>query len=490
MKVTTLTIFLTLLCLSTHAKFEWNENCRSAYTAAIDLKFEISREIIKTEILENPENSLVFLIENYIDYLIVQIGEEQSDFEHLKGNKDVRLTVIEKDQTSSPWQLYSQAEIHIHWSANRLKFGDYIIAAYDIRKAYKLLEKNQQLYPNFLPNKKSLGLLYCLLGSVPKQYQWILSIAGMNGDLNQGFDLLEKAISKMKKDPYFSSMLNETQFLYSFLKMNLDNNNDELLKLLDDIKNSDNILLRFAASRLASKTAQNDLAIDILENRDKSADFYSFLYLEYLTGVGKLNKLNNDCLIHFNKYLNEFEGQNYKKSTLMRMSWHAYINNDISAYTKYKREINTTGALQIDADKEAQSYFNSKRLPNKTLLKARLYFDGGYFSKALDELKQFDKNQNVNVYDELDFYYRLGRTHEQLDNTNTAINFYKIALEKGAQKRYFFAAKSALRLALIYERNYDYDQAKKYFNKTIELKDHLYEQSIEQKAKGGLERIN
>ena len=486
-----LTIFvLVVVCLPASAKFDWNHNCQSAYTATINLKFEQAKLLVTLEKQKNPENSLVYLIENYIDYLVIQIGEEESDFQRLKTYKDSRISNIINDDAQSPWALYSQAEIHLQWSANRLKFGDYFTAAYEIRKAYKLLEKNNVLYPDFLPNGKSLGLLYSLLGSVPERYQWILTVAGMQGDLKNGFVLLEQTMERMKKDNVFSVMLDETYFLYSFLKMNLDNNKEDLNNVLNDIKDSQNILLNFAASRLATKTAQNDLAIKILENRTQSSEIHNFLYLDYLLGIGKLNQIKKDCLLYFNRYLTKFDGKNYKKSTLMRMSWFAFINDDTTAYYTYKEQINSVGSMQIDADKEAQNFYRRKQKPNKALLKARLYFDGGYYQKALNELNQISPNKWNDLHDELDYYYRLGRTHEQLNETNLALVYYNKAFVKGAKEQYFFAAKSSLQMALIYENKKDFKLAEEYFKTTIGLKNHLYEQSIEQKAKAGLERIN
>ena len=49
--------------------------------------------------------------------------------------------------------------------------------------------------------------------------------------------------------------------------MNLDNNNDDLKTILSEIKDNDNLLIKFASNRIASKWGQNDLAINILENR-------------------------------------------------------------------------------------------------------------------------------------------------------------------------------------------------------------------------------
>ena len=45
----------------------------------------------------------------------------------------------------------SQSEFHLQWAANKLKFKDYLSAALDINKAYRLLQKNQKIFPNFEP---------------------------------------------------------------------------------------------------------------------------------------------------------------------------------------------------------------------------------------------------------------------------------------------------------------------------------------------------
>ena len=59
--------------------------------------------------------------------------------------------------------MYSQAEINLQWAANRLKFGDYFTAAFEINKAYRQIQENNKKYPNFIPNKK-FGTGYISLG--------------------------------------------------------------------------------------------------------------------------------------------------------------------------------------------------------------------------------------------------------------------------------------------------------------------------------------
>ena len=197
----------------------------------------------------------------------------------MKKNKEKRIEIVENYKSNSPWYLYSQAEINLQWAANRLKFGEYFTAAFEINKAYRLIQENNKLYPDFIPNKKSLGLLYTLIGSVPEQYSWILSIIGMEGNIKTGLNLMAESIKEMKVDKDYRIMLEETYFLYAFLKMNLDNNRKDLENLLTELKDSDYLLLKFASSRIASKLGENDLAIQILENRIINKDYYPFHYL-------------------------------------------------------------------------------------------------------------------------------------------------------------------------------------------------------------------
>jgi len=488
-----LLIILSIMSLSksSFADFLWNKNCRDAYTYTMQLKFDKAQILLEKEINENPNNTLTYFIENYSDYLKIQIGEEKVDFEKFKKNKEKRLEIIKDDKSKSPWYLYSQAEINLQWAANRLKFGEYFTAAFEMNKAYRLIQENTKKYPNFIPNKKSLGLLYTLIGSVPEQYNWILSIIGMEGNIKTGLTLMDEAIQEMKSDSDYSIMLEECYFLYAFLKMNLDNNKKDLEKLLTELKDSDFLLLNFASSRIASKLGQNDLAIYILENRKIDSDHYPFHYLDYLLGVNKQNKMDDECLVHFKNYLNNFKGKNYKKSTLMRMSWHYHIRGDKEKYMLYKNRINSFEGKQVDADREAQSYYSDTKVPHVNLLKARLLFDGGYSDLAVEELEKINSVDFLkNSKNNLEYFYRYGRCMEQMNKHEVAIKYYKKTILSGQNEPYYFAAKSALQIGLLYEIDNNQEEAKRYFNICIEMEDHQYEQGIEQKAKAGLNRLN
>ena len=56
--------------------------------------------------------------------------------------KAERIRKLKENDKDSLYYLYSQAEVHLQWAFARLKFEDYIPAAYEFVKAYYLLEKN------------------------------------------------------------------------------------------------------------------------------------------------------------------------------------------------------------------------------------------------------------------------------------------------------------------------------------------------------------
>ena len=91
------------------------------------------------------------------------------------------MAAIKEGDRDSPFYLYTQADIHLQWAITRVKFEDYFQAVMEIKRAFNLLTKNQELFPDFMPNQKNLGLLHALIGTVPDQYRWGLKLRdGMN----------------------------------------------------------------------------------------------------------------------------------------------------------------------------------------------------------------------------------------------------------------------------------------------------------------------
>jgi hypothetical protein len=281
-------------CLFVSASFDMNENMQNAYLSIIDLKFEKGLDFIEKEKQQNPNNGLIHLHENYKDFLTLIIGEDEQLFDKISSNKSKRLSAIEKCDKTSPYYLYAKAEINLQWAFVRLKFQEYFLAAYEIQKAYFILKENQKKFPDFHLNKKGMGLLHCLIGSIPENYQWIVNAIGINGGIDKGLNELHQLLSLTEKDEHYKIYNTELLFLISFLEMNLTIDKRHFQTTLDAIgkKHTNHILLNFAAARLSSKLGKNDLAIKILNNRPKKEGQFEFSYLNYLLGMSYLYKFN------------------------------------------------------------------------------------------------------------------------------------------------------------------------------------------------------
>jgi hypothetical protein len=67
--------------------------------------------------------------------------------------------------------------------------------------------------------------------------------------------------------------------------------------------------------------------------------------------------------------------------------------------------------------------------------------------------------------------------------------YYEKTLKNGENSSYYFSANSALLLGEIFERRNDPVKAREYYHRCLSMRDHDYQNGIDQKAKAGLKRV-
>jgi tetratricopeptide (TPR) repeat protein len=177
------------------------------------------------------------------------------------------------------------------------------------------------------------------------------------------------------------------------------------------------------------------------------------------------------------------------KDTYLRLAYHYLLQNDVEKYDYYLKLVKSRGNAIDEKDKQALKEANDAK-PDIDLLKARFYFDGGYYSKALSQIVNKDANSLKLSRDKIELYYRLGRIYDKLNKTSEALLNYQRAINLGKTTGYYFSSNAALRIGNIYEQNKDFTKAGNYYNKVLEMKNHEYQTSIDNDAKAGLKRIN
>jgi len=480
-----------------HAQFDLTTRTHEAYDQILNLRFDSAFFLLRQENRENPGNLIPVYLENYTDFFRLFIGEDKLEFEAAKPKKGLRLDQLEQGDRSSPYYRYCQAGILMQWAFIRLKFGEYTTAAFELRKAYNLLEENQALFPDFTPNKLNLGVLHIILGMVPAQYQWLVQIAGMEGDVNMGFSELQEVVN-LPPDYPGSWLFTPEAFFYSAVAMaNLYFDEERSIEMIDWYMRDQqqgvlakSPLFLYAQASLLAKAGRNEDVLALLKDYQPARDAYPFLFLYYLKGSAQLQKLDLNAYKSIDQFLDAFNGINYIKSGYQKMAWNFLLLGDTSRYFEEIGYAGTRGSAIVDEDKQAHSEQNVGIIPAVPLLKARLLYDGGYYRAALSVLLDTPLDQYIRSRKDLvEYLYRLGRIYHAMDNLPKAISYYSQTVDKGSKIPHYFAANAALQLGLIHEQSGNIAAADSNYRLCITLKYDEYENSIRQKAKAGLNRI-
>ena len=491
MKRAALVIVIILLNFMLQAQVLLTEGCKSAYNEIVALKFGDARTLLELEKKINPENTYIVYLENYIDFLTLFIGENEDDLHFLEKNKAERLEQISKLDNDSHYKKYMQGNIHLQWAVIHLKFGEYVTAAFEINKAYRLLEANKEKFPEFVPNNISLGILHIMIGLVPGKYQWILNLISMEGNIEQGREELSNVLQKSITDPAYAYLHTETLFYLGFIELNINPDKTRALNFLSQLNEvkQDNLLISYLVINILIRTGQNEKALLEFERINDREGYLPFYYLDYLHGECLLNKLEmTDARGKYTLFLENFSGKNYLKDAVRKKSWTYLLMGDTLKYSQTVEQVASVGNNDVDSDKQAALDAKDASIPNLQLLKTRLLFDGGYYQKA-DSLLNRINPKNLSFEQNLERYYRRARIAHELGNLDKAKPSYLETIEKGESSRLYFAGNSALKLAGIYESEGDLKNAEYYYRSCLKMNFTEYETSIHSKAKTGLKRV-
>jgi tetratricopeptide (TPR) repeat protein len=479
--------FLLLVKVDAQSKVDFTPLAVQAYNNILDLRIVQAQANITLIKKQDPNNLVVLYLENYIDCIIVFVSENEVEFNRLKKNKDIRLDKLKKIKTESPFNDFIRAEINLQWAMARMKFKEYYTVFNEASEAFELLENNQKKYPTFLANKKSIGVIHALIGTIPGKYKWgVTLLSGMDGTIDQGKKELEEIIAHSKK--YNFIFEKETAIMYSFLLLHLDNESEDSWKMINNPKfdASKSMLFSFAKANIAMRTGRSDEAIKILENRPNTKEYYPMPYLEYMIGLTKLSKLDVNAVKHFTSYIQKFRGKFYIKEAYQKIAWCYLVNDNPKLYKANILKCLTVGTAETGGDKNAMKEAKTGEIPELNLLKSRLLFDGGYYQKALDALENKKLTGAKNI---LEYNYRMGRITQMMKSYDKAILYFNETIEKGRLSPNYFACNAALQLGNIYEDLKQTANAKKYYNICLDINPDDYSDIFHLKAKAGLLRL-
>ncbi len=479
-----------LLSLNANANkiFDFNATCQLAYQSIIELKLQPGQALLDSEKKEHPDNLVPYFLENYIDFFILFFNEDPAEYAARKNNLDKRLQLMDKGPRGSPFYLFTQSVIHFQWAAVKIKFGYSWDAAWEFRRSFLQVKENMEQCPSFAPNSMLYGSMQVAASTIPDGYHWLSNLLGIKGTIRSGMQLMDSFLGK--DDPWARLFHNEGIFYYLYLKFYIENERSQVFAYINNNKldTRNNLLFAYLTTNLAVNDQQSAFAAKVLKEKNNDPAYFDTPVWDLEQGYVSLNHLDADANIYLERFLKHFKGTFYVKDVWQKLSWFYFLQGDQQKAIACRKMVVAKGSTDTEADKQALKEARTSKWPDPLLLKARLLNDGGYHSEALLLFIGKTTSDFTTVEDRLEFAYRLARIYDGLGRKDEAIAAYLTTIKTGAERKEYYAARAALQAGYIYESRGERETAIAFFQKCLNLKDHDYKNSLDQRAKAGIER--
>lgn len=493
--------FGTLICLLllasqvlAQSNYTISAELTQAYDAVMNLRFDEAQILLNDIKTNDPENLMVYHVENYIDFLTIFINEDKAELERLeKKNKKLRLEKLRGGDPNSPYYKFTQAEVLLQWALARSKFYDDSFLNIDktllndINDAYRLLESNEKRFPDFIANKKSLSVIHALAEYLPGAIKKLFKI---RGSLKLGRAEIEEVVAYADKNDFLFAK--EADAIHAYMLIHLFNQPDDAWDVIQnsDLDPDESPLAGFLLGSIGLKAGKNQEVVEILSRRDKSDEVFQFHYLDFILGKGKLHMLDEGAITEIEAYITNHKGRHFVKEAYQKLAWAALaIEKDEKKYKRYMKMCLQNGHDLLEDDLQAIKEAKSNKIPDIALLRARLLYDGGYFDRAYQDLVKYESSYKHDPNKKLEYNYRMGRITHAQGRYVDAKNYYLFSIGAGMKTNSFFACNAALQLGLISEKQQLYTDAAKYFEVCLGIKPSVYKSMLHNKAKAGINRL-
>ena len=472
------------------ADMHWTPEAKDAYSLVSDLRIDEALTNIKLHTISEPDNLIWVYLLDYAEFLRIFVQEDILKMNAFLSNSVLRQEKLVDVPESNPLSLMAQGQMSLHQSAMHLQQGQYISAANDISKAFKLLKKNQKNHPDDVANLRLFASLKVAFGAVPDQYRFLISfITSLSGTIEEGLGELYHILETTS--PATNIFYTETVLYTALSEGRLNNQPDKALQLIYTHLGREprNKMIQFLTVNLLIANGDNDGAISSLSKEVGVPGSTQVPFLDFMMGECKLFRGDADAIIYFKRFLANHKGKHFIKEAHQKLAWFALLNGDRPGYFNHMQQILIKGANTTDEDQQAMQEAETHATPHPVLLRSRLYYDGGYYDKALGELSD-------SLYDDLhvhahrlEFLYRKGRILQADKSYAEALHYLMLTISSGQFEKYYFACSAALQCGLIHETIGSMPTARKFYLMCLDMTPEVYSSSLHQKARIGLNRI-
>jgi tetratricopeptide (TPR) repeat protein len=325
-----------------------------------------------------------------------------------------------------------------------------------------------------------------MVGTVPDKYQWFMSLLGMKGSVVAG----QKQLSELRNSN--SSLSLEATILYFTIKGFINQQFSEAANGINTcLKDQpENRLLLFIGVNMLMKDGRSEEALSLVREIEAQKEGLPVHYIDYLHAEILLQKGEYPkAITYYHQFIKNFPSQSFKKDSYYKISLSYWLQGDTRNAKVFADKARITGSDKAEPDQHASVQLQDQNFPNRKLLKARYYIDGGYYKEATAMLNSITPTDLPTLKDQTEFYYRKARLAHRTGEIAAAKLFYKQSIDMTKNSPWYFGANSALQLGYIAKAQQDFDDARRYFQMALNFPKHEYKSSIDSKAKSELELL-
>ena len=467
-------------------KVEFSSNMQDGINAIAELRYTDLNSILVQERKLNPENRVSDYLEAAALCIQVFFVEDEKFYNSKSERLDFLIERLEGLPESDPYRAVFLAEVSLARAGVYGKFKSNIKAAWLFYRAYNLLQDNYKKFPQFAPTLIPLGVLQTAVGSLPEDYKSIASLFGFDGNIELGLKMIRQAYYYSIADPKLKFHQSYFGFVYAYVNFELATEEQVSLYTLDmNVKGSSFFSYLEAQQLLAN--GQTTMALQLMENRPQGPGYLKVPFFDYYTGKIALMIRPEKAEKYLLNFLQTTRDNENRKSTYRYLAWYHLLKGESAAAKDYRQKILLEPSTLTGSDKQALE--EAKRGFNIFLIKARLDFDAGRYTKIIKDL---DPKKVSSIGDEdwvyQEFYYRRARAFQELGFKDKALeNFLKAS--SWPEPETYSLGNSLLQIAMLYEENGNPKESRRYFLKALSLKSYAFHEGVHQKARAGLERL-
>lgn len=464
--------------------WQFDANLTRAYDLVLNLQTE--QALVHLQKIEKSSNTFHWMyVRSFCETVDVLVSEDEKKFNTIDEQFKQRFRQLE-NLKESPEKLFLLAELNLQRGFNLINLGQEINAVFAIRTAYNRAQQCLKKYPDFIPIKKTNGVIQVMVGSVPDKYHWFMSLLGMKGSVGVG----QKQLEELRQSK--SSLSKEATILYYTIKGLINQQIEEAARGFETALKDDpnNRLLLFLAVNMLVKNSQSEQAMQYILHLDQHNEGLPVYYMDYLRGEIHLQKGEYAQAIQsYQRFIAHYKSVSFKKDSYFKIALAYHLQGKESQAKVNFEKAKTVGREHADPDKYAAAQLKENRLPNAKIMKVRLATDGGYYKEAKEALAQITPADLGSLKDQTEYFYRKARLAHKTNELAAAKLFYEQTIDMTGNHSWYFAPNAALQLGYIAQAHQDYAQAKMYFEKALAYKKHEYKNSIDGKARSALEQM-